>query len=386
MSKKKKVSTRRRIVISALITAMIFFGITSPVITYFSDLLATPATPAGVSLVQGVEKLTVRWDNPRQLDIIGYDISLRDQQQRVGIEETETSFDLGVSYPIVFKITAIDPLGQSSTIVESEVVALEEGQIAKTVNITDSLPADTSRAQNFLLRAFILSFIVFGLTAFSFQFIFPNVKSILLSTYPAAILFPYALIVLPLFGEAGGSVAGVVISFIATIVVFFLTYFVMLTTNILYASMSINLPLEQAAKATQFIFSLISSYVVLIVGFSADISFTSKLALIAPFFILYTFLSIMMQKGVKMINALYRTAGICLTIVFGIFVLSIWPVDFVYAILTVAVIYYILLSIALELRNQKLQRYVWVEYTVLIILITLLLFINSFWGINGPLI
>ena len=69
----------------------------------------------------------------------------------------------------------------------------------------------------------------------------------------------------------------------------------------------------------------------------------------------------------------------------SIVVLSIWPIQSAYSILSAAVIYYILLNVALENR-PKLGKSIWIEYIFLAILIVLLLFTNSVWGINGAIV
>jgi hypothetical protein len=68
----------------------------------------------------------------------------------------------------------------------------------------------------------------------------------------------------------------------------------------------------------------------------------------------------------------------------SIIVLSIWPIQSIYSILSAAVIYYILLNIALENR-PKLSKNIWLEYIFLILLVIILLFTNSTWGINGTI-
>ncbi len=223
------------------------------------------------------------------------------------------------------------------------------------------------------------------LTAFVFKFKLTNFKQKILLFYPSIVLIPYVILSISFLVSETTEFSRFVLSALFSVVFYIVTYFVLLTTNILYTSTYVTIPLEQAARAAQFIFSLLSSYLVLILFFGASFNFFQKSILILPFIFYLSYSSILLLAEVKSFDATIKALTISLTIWISIFIFSIWPINYIFAILAVAVCFYILLSMSLEVRSN-LNRYVWAEYGVLILLILILLIISSNWGINGTLI
>src|SRR5207244_4360607 len=74
-----------------------------------------------------------------------------------------------------------------------------------------------------------------------------------------------------------------------TIVLAVVSYLLILTSNIINGSLYMQLPLEQAGKASQFIFGLISTYVMLIYLFSTGFELWVKLLVILPGIFYFTY-------------------------------------------------------------------------------------------------
>jgi 1,4-dihydroxy-2-naphthoate octaprenyltransferase len=57
-------------------------------------------------------------------------------------------------------------------------------------------------------------------------------------------------------------------------------------------------------------------------------------------------------------------------------ILSIWPITSVYATLSLVIVFYTILNVALEMR-ENLSAMVWFEHAVLILLVLIILFTNA---------
>lgn len=202
--------------------------------------------------------------------------------------------------------------------------------------------------------------------------------------YPSVTIFPYALLTIsylnPTFtglelisaGLASGAVFAVV------------CYLLLLTANVLNGAVLYNIPLGQAGKAAQFIFSLISSYLLLVFVFGSPFSIVYRLLAIGIFSFFFSFSALWaLQVGQKQL----WLSSFAITILMSLVVtlLSIWPLSAVLATVVAVIFLYICLNMALEIR-EKVSYMIWVEYFLLVVLALLILITYSPWGINGTLI
>ncbi len=208
---------------------------------------------------------------------------------------------------------------------------------------------------------------------------------ITIGLYPSIAILPYLILTLSILLTIGSPINKFIFSAGLSVGYAILTYLLILTSNILNGSLQISLPLEQAAKATQFIFSLISSYLMMVFILGANLQISMRLLYIIPFIFYFSYSGIWFLKGISSKQIFVKAIGVTMTMGLAIVVLSIWPIQSAYSILSAAVIYYILLNVALENR-PKLGKNIWIEYIFLATLIVLLLFTNSVWGINGAIV
>ncbi|MCA9386400.1 hypothetical protein KC669_00010 [Candidatus Dojkabacteria bacterium] len=371
----KNIPVRLRIVWVAGIAAALFFILTTPIINWVADIVTPPDELANISITTSTQSIKLRWNKSDDIDLRKITININDQIFELGKTSTDFEYDLDSDeIPESIVITTRDLFTTTTTkinIIEGTVIANQQAG----GNITLGILFRTS---------VIVATLAYGMYAVV-GFKTKSLKSKVIIFYPALSIIPYILITLSFLIAEQFQFNKFILSFMFSIVLYVISYFVILTTNILNTALEVKIPLEQAARASQFIFSLISSYLILILFFGANFNFFEKLVLIGPPVFYLTFSSILMLEHITPQQSIIRSLSITLTILYAIFVLSIWPVNYVYAILSIAVVFYILLSIALEIRSN-LNRYVWVEYMVLVALITFLLVINSSWGINGTLL
>ncbi|MCA9381464.1 hypothetical protein KC678_04320 [Candidatus Dojkabacteria bacterium] len=371
----KNIPVRLRMVWVAGLAAAFFFVLTTPIINWVTDIITPPDELANITVTTSTESIKLRWSRSTDIDLKKIVIEIGDSQFELSRTATEYEYDIDSdSIPEQIKIKSTDYFTSTTTTID-----LREG------TVTANQQSGGNITLGILFRTFVITLILaYGMYAIV-GFELESFKSRILIFYPAVSISPYVLITLSFLITEQFQFNKFILSFIFSIVLYVISYFVLLTTNILNTALEVKIPLEQAARASQFIFSLISSYLILILFFGANFNFFEKLVLIGPPVFYLTFSSILMLEHITAQQSVIRSLGITQTILYAIFVLSIWPVNYVYAILSIAVVFYILLSIALEIRSN-LNRYVWVEYMVLVALITFLLVINSSWGINGTLL
>lgn len=199
--------------------------------------------------------------------------------------------------------------------------------------------------------------------------------------FPGAAILPYTLlsqsIVSSVFSGLGQIPAGIVVAAIF----FVIAYLLILTANILNGSILFNIPLGQAGKAAQFIFSLISTYLLLVYSFTVINNVEFRALLVFAFSMYFAYSCIwMLQITSKQIVS--PALLIALLVVAATLLISMWPIATAYATATIIVFYYICLNVALEIRHN-LGRMIWVEYAILVSLVIIILIFNSSWGING---
>ncbi len=173
------------------------------------------------------------------------------------------------------------------------------------------------------------------------------------------------------------------ISFITLIGFGVSIYFLILTMNILNTSYISKIPLAQAAKATNFIYTLFGAYFTFLLISRIGIYDLAKI----PIYILVVFLltlNLFWFKKESFQQLFGETSAVVLfmSIIFITFI--IWPLSVEVLSMLYTVIFYILLGLGLEERETTsfLMR---VEYVLLFIVTVFVVLKLSVWGINGSI-
>lgn len=234
------------------------------------------------------------------------------------------------------------------------------------------------------IKLFILSVITYIGTYWVLSYRVRGERFVTVLLFPALAIFILLLyielIINSIFGEVGRFLTG----FLASIVVGFTSYILILTTNILNIGYLERIPLTQAGRAAHYVLTLISTYLFFSIIFSNSLSVMIKL--IGVTLISYLFTSIALWTiDIRFNQRMLSSIGIALTMMLFAFVLLIWPIGSEYLSLILSLVYYMALGLALEIR-EVLSKRIWFEYTFLFLVIILILLIISDWGINGSLI
>lgn len=382
-----KLPARRKIIISSFLSSFVFILLCTPIIAIFTSVLTTESK-VEYSYEQAGGILKIDFLNIDS--VLGTNIILK---YKDGFESTialapniPASQTINIAeVPFTVEIYENDQIGKSFQITTISIEDLNQTKQDGNVLIQIDSQNNPNILRDFVPKVGILFFIILFLGFFAISHDLVLKKSFLLAMYSSIVMAPLGLLSLSI-SFSDPNLLSLVFSIISLGLVFiFLMYFVLLDVNILNISQKLEMPLEQAGRAAQFIFTLLSSYAVLILFFGANFNFFEKLLIIIPFIFVITLLSLYSPRDSSLGQSVVKSLSISLAIAVGVFVFSIWPVNFIYAILSIAVIFYILLSLGMEFRT-RLPRQVYYEYISLAIIIVFLLLINSVWGILGPII
>jgi len=169
-----------------------------------------------------------------------------------------------------------------------------------------------------------------------------------------------------------------------TMIVGLFTYISLLTVNILNAHYLGKIPLGQAAKASYFVLSLLTSYIVYFILLSNDFNPLIKGGVIFLFTSLIAYMTLWSIEYNRKERAIVAFA-MGLLLMFGQLILAVWPINPTYLALILNLVFYFTLNMAMEMR-EMLGKWIWLEYAALFIFILLVLLILGEWGINGSLV
>ncbi len=372
---------RRRVIVSSLLASVVFFVGISPIIRIAYDYITPPSQVNNLRVsIPSSDQINLKWDEPLISDIKGYKVEYSGQSYDLPRSvDNYTLYGDEVSFGTVYSIYTIDEGNNISSALQFT-----------PADVVDELLFNSYVEIPFIVLMSLFSIVVFVVITFFSLYIvyFKFKKSTLLPVilFPAFVTIPYSLLCASTVEGVENVANKFTFSILVSVGLAVVLYISFLTMNILNTAQKVKIPLEQAAKAVQFILNLISMYIILIFAFGSYQNLIVRLLVITPFVIIYTYSSFWVSKNNSKFNLMsIKTIGISLLIFLSVIVASFWPVDISYAILLVAVIYYILLNVALEIR-VKYTKTLWVEYSVLIVLLLILFLTNGSWGINFTII
>lgn len=381
----KKINIRKRIIISAFLNAILIFFVFSPISSEVESIIYGPDVVTEVNAIQTPINIALEWSSVDRVTEYGIQINERnlffEDDRTTYVVEKEDGID---DYQI--RIITKDFYGNEK-FTDLLSISYPLGESTKQFEITEETSSFTE-VFNFLSVRLPLTLSALLISTFwVLLFRLSNVRVFFLGLYPSVLLIPFLLLLLSIFfqQENIGFLLGLILSTIIGISYYVILYFTFLTINILNNSLQYTLPLAQAAKAVQFIFSLISTYVLFTLIYSSSTSPVENAGLIVPFVFFFTFSSNMLIENLPLQRVLTRSFAISIVLSFASFTFSMWPVDTVYVILASAVLYYIALSVSLEFK-QAIHKYSTAEYSALVLLIFIIFVLNSDWGIIGSVI
>jgi hypothetical protein len=161
-------------------------------------------------------------------------------------------------------------------------------------------------------------------------------------------------------------------------------YLLILTVNILNVSYISRIPLAQAAKASNFLYTLFGAYFSFLLLFRSGVEEIVRLFSFILVVSLLT-LNIFWFKKESLKQLIGETSGVVVIMLTLYLVFMIWPLSVEVLTMFHIVVFYILLGLGLEERETTsfIMR---VEYIGLLIIAVVLLLRLAVWGINGPIL
>lgn len=388
--------TRGRVVLSSFLIAISSFILLNPLLKSIGEYFSGTEyiTFAKISQRNNLG-LAINWEVSNGFGNSLSDFSLEVSSSNGDVDNFEiageTFFDFN-SYDSQnkynFKLTGYDLFGKIST--NSLVFSIDINEdfqdkiIRYEMDFVDQRNLLSKEVWN-NISIVIITILVFLLTAWSLFFNFNKITLFTTFSFPSIVFLSFLVLFVSIINVFNNFLFGVVASIILGILTFILAYITILTANIMLGATFMKLPLEQAGKAVHFIISLVSVYLCLIFVYSQNINLIYKIAILVVFVFYFSLSGLsFLKESSKFETSVYKSAGITLVIALTMLYLSIWPVNASYIMLTVALIYYISLNIALETR-RIISKYIYIEYGVLIFASVSILIISAVWGVLGTL-
>lgn len=390
MGKSKRLKfqeTRQRAIFSSIIFGLVVFFFLSPLYTVFVELVSAPSALKNIELTQKNREVTISWDRPEESDILEIEIFLNktkinDDKLKISNVDNYTVYDLEEQKEYILEIGSVDTSLKRSQLVEFK--TLIDGNIS--TQLKNEFQYSQDNIKNIAILAILLSTFLAFLTVWVLFFKVELKSFVTIALYPSIAVFPLLILCASLLVTINSLLNKSIFAVLVSLLIGLVSYFLILTVNILNgARLYSQLPLEQAAKAAQFIIGLVSTYLILIYTFSSGQNLFERVTLILLFVSYFTYSSLSSVKEIDSYTVVLKTLAITGIMFLSILGISIWPIDNTYSILAIAVVYYIVFNISLEVR-KRLSKSVWIEYGVLLALVMLLLLTSSIWGINGTLI
>lgn len=211
-----------------------------------------------------------------------------------------------------------------------------------------------------------------------------GIRLITILAYSSYLVFIQSLFLELIIFQNVGRISEKTLSLLILVVFAFSVYFLILTMNILNKSYVSRIPLAQAAKAANFLYTLLGSYFSFLVILRSGIDFYFKILVYTLVIFLLTLNLFWFKKESR--RQLFGETGAVVAIMLMLFlVLLMWPLSVELSTMFFTIVFYILLGLGLEEREttSPLMSF---EYFVLLAIAIFLLLKLTIWGINGALI
>ncbi len=211
-----------------------------------------------------------------------------------------------------------------------------------------------------------------------------GIRFVTILGYFSYIVFIFSLFLELIVFQNVGRISEKTISLLILFIFGITIYFLILTANILNISYISRIPLAQAAKAANFLFTLFGAYFsfLLILRIATDIQFK-----LIPFVLVVFLLTLntfwFKKESFKQLFG--ETIAVVLFMLTMFVVFLVWPLSVEVAAMFYIIIFYILLGLGLEERETT-STLMGIEYTILLVIAGFILLKLTNWGINGPII
>ena len=211
-----------------------------------------------------------------------------------------------------------------------------------------------------------------------------GIRLITLLTYSSFLVFIYSLFLELIVLQDSARISERTFSIFVLLSFFISIYLLILTVNILNVSYISKIPLARAAKAANFLYTLLGAYLSFLLVARSGIF--SPLKVIGMTLSVFLFsLNIMWFKKESRKQLWGESIALTLAMFTMFVVFLLWPVSAELYSMFFIIVFYILLNLSLEERTST-GFLLKLEYVVLFLLAFILLLKITVWGINGSII
>jgi len=232
-----------------------------------------------------------------------------------------------------------------------------------------------------IFKALFLSTVFFIGLYWVLAFNIKGIRFVTILGYSSFLIFIQSLFLELIVFQHLGRISEKTISFFVLLLFGLGIYFLILTLNILNVSYLARIPLAQAAKAANFLYTLFGAYFSFLLLLRSGIEEIFKLVFFTCITMLLT-LNIFWFKKESQRQLFGETGAVVLMMVTLYLVLLMWPLTVEVGAMFEIVVFYVLLGLGLEERETT-SVVMRVEYMVLVFVAALILLKLVSWGING---
>ena len=234
--------------------------------------------------------------------------------------------------------------------------------------------------KNITVAAFISIFFVVGLN-WVLGFKVKGLRIITVSGYSAFLIFIFTLFIELIIFQNIERITAKTFSILILSLYSIVIYTITLTMNILNVSYISRIPLVQAAKASNFLYTLFGAYFAFLLISRSGINELLKV-LFVVFVVFLLTINILWFKKESVKQLIGETMAVVLAFLTLNIVLIVWPLNVELYSMVSIIVFYILLNLGLEERETT-SLWVKMEFLILGIVVLLLVLRFASWGING---
>lgn len=235
-----------------------------------------------------------------------------------------------------------------------------------------------------IVKALLVSFLFFFGLYWVLGFNIKGIRFITILGYSSFLVFIMSLFLELIVFQHIGRISEKTISLLVLSVFGLALYFLILTVNILNVSYISRIPLAQAAKAANFLYTLFGAYFSTLLLLRSGVGEILQLVSFTLTILLLT-LNIFWFKKESIRQLVGETSAVVLCMFTLYLVFMMWPLSVEVASMFYIVVFYILLGLGLEERETT-SMIMRVEYMILLAVAVFFLLKLAVWGINGTLL
>jgi len=252
-------------------------------------------------------------------------------------------------------------------------VVLQVVDLGKVINLNQEI-----------VKALLVSLLFFFGLFWVLGFNVKGMRFVTILGYSSFLVFIQSLFLELVIFQHIGRISEKTISLFLLLLFGITIYFLILTVNILNISYVSRIPLAQAAKAANFLYTLFGAYFTFLLLLRSGVGEVVEIVIFTLVILILTLNTFWFKKeSIRQLVGETSAVVLCMITLYLIFLM--WPLSAEVASMFYIVVFYILLGLGLEERETT-SVVMRIEYMLLFGVAVFLLLKLAVWGINGTAI